>query len=148
MSFGGGFFGGGEKRTTLTTTTDTLTQAQDQRVQVGGSAGTVISPGAGVSEAGGGVALASPYSTVTQTITSSGVQSHEVQTLLDSVFANEGQSRATLADVAVSLSSGVQATNTQLSDLLAATKAPEQTALSSLLPVLILLVIVLMFWGK
>jgi hypothetical protein len=132
-----GFFNlfGGDKKST---TTQTVTMGQDQKVQIGGSAGTVISPGAAVSTPGGGAITASPYATVTQTITSSGTAAADVQKMLDSVFANESEDRAAMSELAGSLSSGLAAQGQRLAEIVSAAKAPEQTALASILPWLLL----------
>lgn len=110
MSFGGGFFGGGTKTTKQTVVTTNI--AQDQRIMVGGSAGTLVAPGA----------------TLTQTIT--GMPASDVRGLLDEILGQQG------------------ASTRQLADIVAATKAPEQTALTSMLPWLLLGFFLLLMWGR
>ncbi len=126
--FSGGFFGGGTKETKQTTTTTSI--AQDNRVAIGGSAGSVVSPGAAV--AGGGAVVAAPYSTVHQSITSAGMTPAEVTGLLDNVFSRT-------SDLAGSISSSMGSSVSGLTNALAATRAPEQTALTSLMPLLLVL---------
>ncbi len=125
---GGGFFGGGSKETKQTTTTTNI--AQDQRVQVGGSAGEVISPGASVG--GTGSIAAGPNSTVQQSIMSTGMAPAQVTALLDQVFTHE-------SGLAASLASSMAGTTSGLTSALAATRAPEQSALTSLMPLLLVL---------
>lgn len=142
---GVGIFGSSsEKKTTVTTQTTPITQ--DQRVAVGGSAGTLISPGATVG--GQGTVSAAPYASVTQTISNEGLKPAEVQAMLDTMFTQTSADRAAMSDLAGSLSSGLQETARGLSDVVAATKAPEQTALTSVLPVLALGLLLVMLWGK
>ncbi len=129
MSFlSGGFFGGGTKETKQTTTTTNV--SQDQRVQVGGSAGSVVSPGAAVG--GGGAVVAAPYSSVTQSITSTGMTPAQVTGLLDNVF---GYTRDLAGQITGSLSGPLAG----VTEALSATRAPEQTALTSMMPLLIIL---------
>jgi len=126
-------FGGGDSKTTNTSTTTT---AQDQRVQIGGSAELVVSPGAAYATPGGGAVQASPYSSVVQTITNSGLGSDDLKTLLDDVL---GQQTAQMASV--------QSSTKALTDIVAATKAPAQTTLSALLPLLLILGILFFLGG-
>jgi hypothetical protein len=142
--FSGGFFGGGTKETKQTTTT--VNQNQDQRVAIGGSAGTVVAPGAAIVGMGGGSVNAAPLSTVQQTITSSGMSGDQVRALLDDAFSFSAEQSGALADIAGSLTASMGAGSSQLGSIVAATKAPEQTALNSLLPVLVVVAIVLLLW--
>lgn len=147
MSFGGGFFGGGTSSKKTYTTQQTVNEAREQNLQIGGSAGTVVAPSAQVTEAGGGAVQASNWSNVYQTITSSGAKPAEVQKMLDSVFADATANRESLSGLAESLSVGLSDQGKALTDALAATRAPEQSALASLVPVLIVGLIVFMVWG-
>ncbi len=138
-----GLFGGDS---TKKTTTQTLNLANDNRVQVGGSAGTLISPGAAVASPGGGAVNASPYSTVTQTFTNTGFQASDVNALLDDVFAAQQQTNDALSGLAGSLGSGLQAQTQKLGDIVEATQAPTQSALTTLLPFGLLAL--LLFFGS
>lgn len=137
-----GFFGSDKKTSTVTTE---IVETKDQRVQVGGSTGTLISPGATVG--GAGAVSAAPYSTVQQSITSTGASPAEVQGLLDSVFEEGSRDRAMIGGLAESLGSGLREQSQQLGEIVAAAKAPEQTALATLMP-LVLGLAVLMLWSK
>lgn len=135
-----GLFGGGNKRTT--TTVQEVNTTQDQRVQVGGSVGSLVSPGATVG--GTGAISASPYSTVSQTISNSGASPAQVQTMLDSVFAAGSADRAAIGDLASSLGSGLKDQAAQLAGALEATRAPNQSALTLLIP---LGLVALLLWS-
>lgn len=122
-------FGSDVKKSTTVTE---ITQTQDQRVQVGGSAGSIVSPGAAV--AGGGAITAGAGSKITANITTSGIKAGDVQTMLDSAFKESAANREALTGLAQSLSSGLSEQGKSLVETLAATRAPEQSALTSLLP--------------
>jgi len=134
-------FGSDVKKSTSVTE---ITTAQDQRVQIGGSAGSIVSPGAAV--AGGGAITAGAGSKITANISTSGLKGAEVQQMLDTAFRESAATRESLTGLASSLSSGLAAQGENLAGIVAATKAPEQTALVSLLPLALLFVLFL--WSK
>ncbi|RPJ29942.1 MAG: hypothetical protein EHM35_13030 [Planctomycetaceae bacterium] len=149
MSTGsGGFFGGGTKETEQTTVS--TTEAREQNVQVGGSAGTLVAPEAQVTAAGGASAKTAPFSNIVQVTSTNttGVQAADVQVMLDSVFRDSQASRESMAGLGESLSSGIQEQSSALVEALAATRAPEQTALGSLVPVVIVALVVFLVWRR
>jgi hypothetical protein len=131
-----------DSKKTQTTITQTPI-AQDQRTQVEGDVGTFIGPGATVATPGGGAVSAAPYAQVRQQITTTGMSPGEVQGLLDSIFEESAKDRSMVGELAGSLSSGIREQSLSLSDIVAATKAPEQSMLTALIPVGLLL---LFFW--
>jgi len=122
-----GLFGGSSKKTY--TTVNEVNTSQDQRVVVGGSAGSVVSPGAAV--AGGGAVNAAPYSQVSQEISMTGLGAADVQSLVGSVLTP-------VTNLATSIEAGSRETQKSLADVVAATKAPAQTAWTSAMPFLFL----------
>jgi len=141
-----GLFGGDSKKTTTNVTENVETK--DQTIALGGDVnGTLIGPEAVLG--GTGAISADPYSQVTQTITntSTGATPAEVQRMLDSVFQAERGNSAALSGLASSLSSGLQNQSKQLGDTLAGIQAPTQSALTSLVPLAIVLVLVALIWS-
>jgi hypothetical protein len=128
-----GLFGGGNKSTSTTTTNVSTTQ--DNRLAVGGDAGAVVGPGAAVG--GAGAVNAAPYSSVTQEISMTGLAANDVQSLVGSVLTP-------VTNLASSIEAGSRETQRSLADVVAATKAPDQTALSSLLPLALLAVLLIL----
>jgi len=119
--------------------------AQDQRVAVEGTIGTLVSPGAAVASPGSTAISAQPFSHVSQSIT--GLPGKEVQGLIDSVIANAAAERSAVTGLGEKLAQGIQSQSAQLGEIVAATKAPEHSALASLLP-LALIGVVLYFLVK
>ena len=135
---------GNGKTTTTTATTQTAEEVKEQLVGVEGDVGVLVSPEAQVVSPGGGAIQAEPWSTVTSTVSSSGVSGEQVQSMMDSLLADSQAQRQSFTGFGESLASGLQEQSKQLGDIVAATKAPEQTALSSVLP-LVLVGVVLYF---
>jgi 3-dehydroquinate synthetase len=118
--------------------------SQDQRIQTEAPIGTLVAPGAAV---GGTAAItAAQGANVTQSI--SGYQPAEVQKLLDSMFSETSAGRQAVEGLAESLSSGLSQQSKTLTEALAATRAPEQSALSSILPLVALAVVLFVVWGR
>jgi hypothetical protein len=142
MSFGGGFFGSGEKN--VKETTNQVTQTQDQRVTLADSeVGTIISPGATVTGGAGLSISAQPQGTATvshfeQSIVNSGYTAGDVSGMLSSMFNAGSADRAAIGDLAGSLSSQLAAQNEQLGQIVGATRAPEQSSLTAVVPWLLL----------
>lgn len=129
-------FGGGDKKTT---TTVTPTQTQDLRTAVGGSVGTLISPGVSYATPGAGAINAAAGATVSQSITSAGMLAEDVATLMQMLSEDRQGERAAMASLGTNLASGLRSQAEQTGDILAATKAPDSTTMTQLLPLLFLL---------
>lgn len=138
MSALGGLFGSGGKEIKTTT----MTESSDMRTAVEGSVGSLISPGAAVAAPGGGSVIASPGSSVSQNISVSGMQSADVNALVGLLQSGASEQAASVTRLGQSLATGMQSQAAQVADILAATKAPESTMLTKLVPVLIALVVV------
>ncbi len=135
----GGFFGGGSKQSKQTTTTSTSTA--DMRTAIGGNAENLISPGAAV--AGGGAIVAGQGARVTQSLKSTGLSGSDVQGIIGQIQADRNAERESIGSLGASLAGGLQAQAAQLGDIVAATKAPEASTLTTLLPVLIIVVLIM-----
>ncbi len=135
----GGFFGGGSKQTKQTTTTNTSTA--DMRTAVGGNAENLISPGAAV--AGGGAVVAGQGAHVTQTLKSTGLSGADLQGIIGQIQTDRNAERESVSSLGESLAGGLRAQGEQLGEIVAATKAPESSMLTTLLPLLIIVAIVL-----
>jgi len=121
------------------TTTNTPTENLQTAVQ--GDIESMISPGAAVVASGGGSIHASPQSTVNQTIDYSGMTGAEVAGVLQGLTDQfTSQQRASMS-LGSSLAASVAAQAGQLGDIVAATKTPDATTLTQLLPLLIIVVI-------
>jgi hypothetical protein len=128
-----GSFFGSESSSKTTSTSETTSVSADQRVAVEGNiSGTVISPGAAVASPNSAAVVTGPKSTITTNI--SGLPAADVKGMLDSVLASGKSTTESISNLGASLVTGLSSQAAALSDIVAATKAPEQTALSSFLP--------------
>lgn len=116
--------------------------AYDQRTQFAGG-GTQIAPGAAVVSPGAGAVQAAAGAYVTQTITheTEGMVADDVAQLLGMIEEDRASERSTFANLGQSLAAGINAQAQQTSQILAATKAPDSTTLTQLMPLLLLLVV-------
>jgi len=140
MSALGGLFGSGGKEIKTTT----MTESADMRTAVGGSVGSLVSPGAAVASPGGGAVIASPGSSVSQSISVEGMQSADVSALVGLIQTGASEQAAGVTRLGQGLVTGMQAQAQQVADILAATKAPETTMLTKLVPLLIALGVIWM----
>jgi hypothetical protein len=134
-------FGGSSKKTTTTV----QTTSADQRVAVGGSVGTLVSPAAAVG--GTGTISAAPYSKVTQQISSVGLKGTDIQAILGSFSQETAATRASMQSMAESIAGSLSVPMQQLGSIVAATKAPEQSQLNSLIPVFIVVAVLALVWS-
>ncbi len=130
-------FGSGSDKTYQTSS-----QSSDMRTAVEGSVGTLISPGAAVASPGGAAFNVSPGATVTHTMTNMGLTGPDVQALLGLVEQGAQQQAASVTALGQSLATGIREQSQQVSDILAATKAPDATTLTKLVPLLIALAVI------
>jgi hypothetical protein len=125
--------------------TVTTSVSQDMRTAVGGNVDNLVSPGAAVGGAGGGAIVAGQGANVTQN--TSGLSGADVKGMFDQFLADRNSERASVGSLGASLASGLQAQGQQLAETLAATKAPESTTLTALLPLVIIIAIVFALKG-
>ncbi len=130
-----GFFGSGDKKTYTTSNT----QSSDMRTVAEGSIGTLISPGASVATPGGGAVNAAPGATVNQAITNSGFTADDVTTLVQQLETDRAAERGAITSLGSNLAAGLRDQSQMMADIVAATKAPDDTMMRQLLPVLLLL---------
>ncbi len=124
--------------------TNVISTSADQRVAVGGSTGTLVSPGAAVG--GTASAVAAPMSNITQNITTTGLKGPDVSQILSGFFEDRSGERQSFTSMADSIASGLKAQGQQLGEIVAAAKAPEQTQLNSILPLAILAIVLVLVW--
>lgn len=136
-----GLFGGDSSSTTNAITNTT---SQDQRTAVGGSVGSLVSPGAAVGTPGGGAVVAAPGATISQTNSVTGLTGPQVQGLLDTLTETEKQASASIANLGGSLAAGLQNQSQTLGQIVAATKTPDANLVTQLMP---LAVIGLVVWA-
>ena len=126
------------------TKTDAL--SQDQRVAVEGGVGNLVAPGA--ASGGMGAIVAAPESEVRQTITNRGFEAGDINSILATVFQDSADSRDLIGAVATSAIAGSSKGRAEATEILAATKAPNQTALTAMIPWAAAAVIAFVIWGK
>jgi len=146
MSFGGGFLGGGESRTQ--TTANTTSTTSDLRTAVEGNIGSLVGAGAAVGTPGGGAIVAAPGSTVTQSNVSTGLMGEDVGAIVAGLNQDRASERASVSQLGSSLAAGMKSQAAQLGDIVAATKAPELTSLTKLLPLALLLGVLWLLKGE
>lgn len=115
--------------------------AYDQRTQFASGSGVQVAPGATVASPSGAAITASAYSHVTQKITNEGFVAEDVAQLLGMIEEDRAGERTALTDLGQSLAAGVLAQSEQTAATLAATKAPDATTLTQVIPLLMLLVV-------
>lgn len=120
--------------------------AYDQRTQFSGS-GTQVAPGAAVASPSGGAVTASGGSSVSQSIhtTNEGFVANDVAQLLGMIEEDRASERTAFASLGQSLAAGMRTQAEQTSDILAATKAPDSTTLTQIMPLLMLAVVAYVF---
>jgi len=106
---------GSESRSSNTAVTTT----QNQQAAVQGNVGTFLAANA----------------------TLTGMPGQDVVDLMANLNADHAQERTVVASLASGLSAGLQSANQQVTDVLAATKAPDSNTITQLLPLAIMLVI-------
>lgn len=136
-----GLFGGDKKETTVQTTSTT----QDMRTAIEGNVSTLISPGSAVGTPGSGAIVASPGSTVSQQITTSGVAADDVKGMFDVLVADRAAERTAINTLGQSLAAGLTAQSEQLGQIVAGVKTPDANMLTQLLPVVILALLIWAF---
>lgn len=121
------------------------TTTADQRTQIEtlGAGSQFVAPGAMAVNPGGlaitaqggthGSSAKVDFGSVTV-----GMGGVEVKSILDSVFADREQERATTAGLGSSLAAGMQESTRQLSEIVAAAKTPDTSTLRTLTPVLLI----------
>jgi hypothetical protein len=119
----------------------TISDVKEQNVGVEGDVGVLVSPEGAIAGGGGGTVQASPYSHVTQTISTEGLGGEEVQGLLDSILVDQAGTRESLSELAGDVTAGLRESQKQLGESLAATRAPEATQLAQLMPLALVLVL-------
>jgi hypothetical protein len=115
--------------------------AQDNRLVVEGGSGTVLAPGSAVVAQGAASANASAGSSIHQTINTTGISGSEVQGLVDQILANATEQYNAVVGLGESLSQGISDQAAQLGSIVEATKTPESSTLTKLLPLAIIGVI-------
>lgn len=129
---------------TYTTTTKTSSLAQDQRVAVEGDIAEFIAPGSAVG--GLGSVVAAPESDVVQTISMSGYQAGDMREILGDIFTDTQESRETMSSLTKSVVAASAKAQGKLTDVLKATKAPQQTKIEAVAPVAIGLGVLYFLW--
>jgi hypothetical protein len=119
--------------------------SQDQRTAVEGQVGSLVSPGAAVG--GGAAVVANPYSTVSQTISTTGLPATDVKGLMDSLLGSQESEREAITSFGKSLSSGLASQAATLTDALAATRVADSSQLTQALP-FIVLGLILFLWRE
>lgn len=149
MGFSLGDLGWFNSKSDSYSTSNTTNYNTDKRsVGETGDGGVIVSPDAAQNIGGGASVRASDHATVTTNIENSGVGAGDMAGLMDMIFQNSASERQATASLGQSLAAGMLSQGNQLSDIVAATKAPEQTALNSLIPVAMLGILVLFIFGR
>lgn len=143
MGFLSDIFGGGSSKV-VTTTTETTSLAQDQRVAVEGDIAEFVAPGAAVG--GLGSIVAAPGSEVEQTVSMSGYQAGDMREILGDIFLDTQESRETMSTLTKSVVAASAKAQGKLTDVLKATKAPEQTKIEAVAPVAIGVGVLYFLW--
>lgn len=120
-----------------------VSAAYDQRTQFASGSGLQVAPGGAVVSPGAGSVNAAARSTVRQTIntTNEGFVAEDVAQLLGMIEEDRADERAAFTAMGQSLAAGVLAQSEQAGTTLAATKAPDATTLTQVMPLLLLLVV-------
>lgn len=126
--------------------TETDTLSQDQRVAVEGGVGNLVAPGA--ASAGLGSVVAAPEARVRQTITNQGFEAADIKQLLGTIFADSADSRDVVQAVTTSAIGAASKGRSDATEILSATQAPTQTALTSMIPWAAAAVIAFIIWGN
>ena len=126
------------------TKTDAL--SQDQRVAVEGGVGNLVAPGA--ASGGMGAIVAAPESEVRQTITNRGFEAGDINSILATVFQDSADSRDVVEAVTAQAIGAASSGQSGMTEVVAATKAPNQTALTAMIPWAAAAVIAFVIWGK
>ena len=119
-----------------------FSQATDNRTEFASGSGLQVAPEGAVNAAGAASANASGSgSSVSQQIntTNEGYVADDVIQILSMMDADRAGERSAWTGLGQSLAAGVLAQSTQAADTLAATKAPDSTTLTKIMPLLILL---------
>jgi hypothetical protein len=117
--------------------------AYDQRTQFGSGSGLQVAPGGAVVSPGAGAVNAAAGSSVHQTITTrnEGFVADDVAQILGMIEEDRAGERQTFSALGQSLAAGVLAQADTTAATLAATKAPDSTTLTKLVPLMVVLVL-------
>ena len=120
----------------------TTTQA-DERVDISAlqTAGKVVLPDSLLTESGSIGVRAGDFSQVFQNVTNEGFQADDVAQLLGMMNEDQASSRDALTQLGTTLAGGLQSAQAQTSQILAATKAPDSTTLTQIMPLLMILAV-------
>lgn len=119
------------------------TKQSDERVDLSAlqTAEQLVLPGSQVTEAASVGARAGDFSNVWQTVENQGFQAEDVAQLLGMINEDQAASRDAITQLGTTLASGLQSSASETAQILAATKSPEVTSLSKLMPLLIVLAV-------
>lgn len=115
----------------------------DERVDISALqvAEQVVLPGGVITEPGSVGATASGFGKVEQNVVNEGFQAADVAQLLGMVSEDQASSRDALTQLGTTLATGLQSAQAQTSQILAATKAPDSTTLTQIMPLLLVLAV-------
>jgi len=115
----------------------------DERVDISAlqTAGKVVLPDSLLTESGSIGARAGDFSAISQNVTNEGFQGEDVAQLLGMVTEDQAASRDALTKLGSSLAAGLQSAQSETAQILAATKAPDSTTLTQIMPLLLLLAV-------
>jgi hypothetical protein len=125
----------------MSTYSKVVNVSQDQRVAASGPVATLVSPGASVAAGGGAAITAAAGSSVSQHIESVGLQGDAVNSILAGLAQDRASERASFSNIADDLTSAFSAQGQQVTQALAATRAPESTLMQYLVPVIVAVII-------